>query len=167
MAHINKFVNAAENNWSVDKTATSTTFFRTGYTPGDGYPHTVVVAHSKAGVVSGGQVLTDYGAHDMGEGPYELGSRNTLKVIENANSPFRYKRFLEAWMARSPASTSEKHLAQSLSISERQVRNARIMGFMDDYLADKLSCKVLGVHPSNLFGTPEWLADGLKLNVVE
>ena len=161
MTHISKFVDAAAD-WEYNQTSTSTTLTRTNAQPGDGYPHTVIVDHTSAGVVSGADVYTDYSPHELGVGPYRLGTRNALKVITNVNNPFRYKTFFEAWVTRSPASMSEKLLAEQVGMSERQIRNARIMGFMDDYTADKLVTKALGIHPSNLFGAPEWIASGLN-----
>lgn len=156
--NIIKALEAAADDWDHDRREDSVEFTRREVTENDGYPHTAVVTHDPSGLITGGHVFTDYGeGFELGDGPYELGSRSLMGVLSNVNNPFRYATFFEAWVARNPATLSEKLLAKSIGESERQIRNARIMGYMDGYLADKLAIKVLGMHPSNLFGTPGWL----------
>jgi hypothetical protein len=156
--HINKAFEAAEADWVYEVGFDEHIFRRTEQLPGDGYPHLVVIKATTLGTIDDGYVETDYGeAYEMGTGPYTLGSRNLVGVLSNVHNPFRYKTFFDAWVAQAPATLSEKLLAKSIDVSERQIRNSRIMGYMDGYLADKLSIKVLGIHPSNLFGTPQWL----------
>lgn len=158
MTHISKAIEAAEVDW--DHRSESTTreaFERRHVEECDGYPHLIHIDH-EGGMIQGGEVFTDYGdTYDLGVGPYPLGSRSLMGVLRNVGNPFRYKTFFEAWVAQDPATLSEKLLAASLNISERQIRNARIMGYMDGYLADRLCCTILRIHPSNLFGTEEWL----------
>lgn len=156
--NINKAIEVAADHWDHGQHDDSVEFTRRDVTENEGYPHTVVVEHDRAGVITGGHVYTEYGeGFELGDGPYELGSRSLIGVLGNVNNPFRYATFFGAWAARNPATLSEKLLAKSIDVSERQIRNARIMGYMDGFLADKLAIKVLGMHPSNLFGTVGWL----------
>ena len=158
MTHISKAIKAAEADWMYEAGPEGHTFRRVDCYPGDGYPHLMIIKTNGAGSIDEGSVESDYGeSHELSSGPFTLGSRSLLGVLANVENPFRYQRFFEAWVARNPASLSEKLLAASIGISERQIRNARIMGYMDGYMADTLAVKVLGMHPSNLFGTPGWL----------
>lgn len=158
--NIQKIIDRSQltGDWDFERYDLEVHFDRRRAQPGDGYPHLVVVTHEANGIATGGYVMTDYGsAYDLGEGPYKLGTRNLTAVLVSIDSAFRYKTFFDAWAANNPATLSEKHLADSVNESERQIRNARIMGHMNGYLADKLATKVLGIHPSNLFGTPGWI----------
>lgn len=156
--HISKAIEAAATDWMYEAGFEGHIFQRVDRYPGDGYPHLVIIKTNGDGSIEEGSVETDYGEpYELSSGPFTLGSRSLMGVLKNVHNPFRYATFFETWVARNPATLSEKLLAKSIGESERQIRNARIMGYMDGYLADKLAIKVLGMHPSNLFGTPGWL----------
>lgn len=53
----------------------------------------------------------------------------------------------------------DKEAGQRLGVSERQIRNARFSGMVDEFTADVMCCRGLGLHPSAVFGDGEW--DGL------
>lgn len=53
----------------------------------------------------------------------------------------------------------DKEAGQRLGVSERQIRNARFSGVVDEFVADVMCCKGLGLHPSAVFVDGEW--DGL------
>jgi hypothetical protein len=156
--HISKAFEAAEADWAYEVGFGEHIFQRIDRHPGDGYPHLMIIKANGDGSIDDGSVETDYGdSYELSNGPFTLGSRSLMGVLKNVHNPFRYKTFFDAWAAQNPATLSEKLLAKSIDVSERQIRNARIMGYMDGYLADKLAIKVVGIHPSNLFGTPQWL----------
>lgn len=157
MTIISKFIKAAEDHWAIDDDFSDhTRFARIGHVPGDGYPAVVRVEHNPTtGEVTGGSVwnsLDPFGELEE----MELGTRSIMAVLSNVDNPFRYKPFHEAFLATHPVSISEKVLAGRIGESERQVRNARIMGFMSGYLADKLCVVVLGKHPMELYGFDAW-----------
>lgn len=157
MTTIDKFIKAAGNDWLIDDTETGEVrFARHDHTPGDGYPAVVLIKYQP-----GSKEAID-GAVWNSLDPFaeleetELGTRSIMAVLGNVNNPFRYKPFHEAFLATHPVSISEKVLAHRIGESERQVRNARIMGFMTGYLADKLCVVVLGKHPMELYGFESW-----------
>lgn len=156
MTTIEKFIKAAEDHWVIDDSMNGEVrFARFSHTPGDGYPAVVRVEYDRSKEVTGGSVwnsLDPYGELEE----IELGTRSIMAVLSNVDNPFRYKPFHEAFLATHPVSISEKVLAGRIGESERQVRNARIMGFMSGYLADKLCVVVLGKHPMELYGFESW-----------
>lgn len=157
MTNIKKYIDtASENGWIFEQAPGELRFARMDHTIGDGYPAVVVVKHDAAGEATTGSVwntLDPYGELEE----FEVGTRNLLAVLAEVGNPFRYKPFHEAFMAGHPVSISEKVLAARINESERQVRNARIMGFMSGYLADKLCVVVLGKHPMEVYGYGAWI----------
>lgn len=146
-------------DWDYELEGNLVHLYRRRAEDGDGYPELLVVEPDDVGNVKGGLVTNSYPeAYGMKKGPYAIGPRGIKEVLTNIDNPFRYKLFLDAWLAKNPASISEKVLSVRVNVSERQIRKARTHGFMTGYLADKLVVKALGGHPSNVFGTPHWIA---------
>lgn len=163
--HINKITEIARStgDWDLEQLAGEVRFTRRDVTVGDGYPHLVVAQHSPDGVTEGGYSENLYPeAWQLSATASELGTRTIIGVLANVGNPFRYKRFYEAWASRNPASLSEKLLAVKVGVSERQIRNSRINGYMTGYLADLLSVKGIGIHPSNVFGFEGWVEHDSK-----
>lgn len=157
MTTIDKYIDAAGSNWDLAEISGRAAFTRVGGVAGDGYPLRVAVDYDPSTLeATGGSVLTGYNPEaDLEE--FELGTRSLMNVITEIDNPFRYKVFLDAWIASDPASLSEKLLAGRIKESERQIRNARIMGSMNGYLADKLCCVALGKHPIEMYGFEAWV----------
>ena len=163
MTHIRKFIEAGnDNGWQVTVEATpGGVWFERDAEPGEGYPSIVTAIHDSDGVVTGGSIMNGYDPNGEPERS-SLGSRSLLGVLTNVDNPFRWKAFYETWVAGNPATLSEKLLAERINVSERQIRNARIMGYMNGWLADQLSIKELRVHPSNVFGFTGWVEHSSK-----
>ena len=154
MTKLQKFIDASEG-WDVTHTSTGAVFSRDHAT--DGFPFYVdLKVDPDTDMVTGAVINSDYGRGD-GTEEHEIGSRLAYQTVLNLDNPFRYKVFLDAWLASEPESVAEKKLAERVSVSERVIRNARILGFMSGYLADRLCVKILKRNPSELYGYTAWV----------
>lgn len=150
---IETYKKKAAEGWKITETDEALIFYRDNV--GDGFPfavHLVVVN----GKVKDAFLLNDSG---RGDGPEEhkIGIENAARVLENLHNPYRYKTWQDAWLATNPPALSEKVLGERINVAERQLRNARIMGFfLDDFIVDRLCVKVLGRNPTELYSYEAW-----------
>lgn len=150
---------AKRNGWnlSVTREGDVSFFTATREDVGDGYPHTVMAIFEDAEREQrflSGEIGNNYG---QGTEWYELGFTHLMGVLENVVAPFKYKPFYEAFLNSQPEYISEKEISARVGFSERQIRNARIMGYLDDRLADHLCIKLLGLHPCSVYGFGAWV----------
>lgn len=143
---------AEANGWKFVEDGDVFSIYR--LTPEAGYPSGMFGRVDGRKVV-GGKVINDGDT-------FPVGIRHMTSVLENVNNPLRYKIFLEAFEASEPNEKSEKAIAAATGYSERQIRNARILGFVDPYLLDALCWRLLDRHPATLYGMDAWI-DGVDL----
>lgn len=153
--NIKKAIKAGQADWSiVADGAGAWIFYREEV--GEGYPHAIHVLVDDDECIINGTLYSDYG---RGEGTeeFEVGSRSIIYVLENVNNPFRFKTFYDAYMALDPVSVSERGMGDAVGESERQIRNARILGSMSGYLADRLCVVLLKRLAVELYGFDAWV----------
>lgn len=155
MSKLKRLVELAERNgWAVtEHTDGSFEFERENR--GDGFPFRIV-GRVSGDTLNDGELFNDYG-----DGPksFPVKTRYIQNVLKNVGHPFLYKTFLAVLQTMNPnISRSEKEIGRMIGVSERQIRRARICGFIDDeYMVDALCLKVLKLHPSNVYGFDNWV----------
>lgn len=154
---------AADHKWDISLNSSSgkvNAVFRRDVARPDGYPHVIdAFFQEDTNAYVEGTVTSNYG---LGDNSFPIGYLYLLKVLENPDNPFKYKAFLDSYRASDPLVYSEKEIAKDAGTSERQIRNARIFGFMKAELADLLSVKILQKHPIEVFGVQEWIDEARK-----
>lgn len=105
-------------------------------------------------VMEEGELEIDYGS---GPEAFNVGTRYIKGVLTNRRNPLKYKTFLDAFNASNPLERSEKAIADRVGHSERQIRKARICGYVDPYMLDDLCWKLLNLHPAVLYGMDAWI----------
>jgi hypothetical protein len=151
---------ARDNGWSVVKDLhDENLIFCNRPNERDGYPHSMRIRFEGRKAVDG-RIWNDYG-----DGPeeFKVGLQVQRDVLVNVNHPLRYKLFYDTFLQRQPASRSEKSMALATGYSERQIRKARMCGYVDAEMLDELCVKLLAEHPATLYGFTNWVS-GVDLN---
>jgi len=148
---------AEEYGWEMTIDEPHFTISREG--AADGYPYMIM------GSVDGRTVIDGLIVNDYGSGPesFKVGIRYMSAVLANVENPLRYKVFLDAFNVSDPTERSEKVLALKAGITERQVRKARICGFIEPNILDDMCYRILGQHPASLYGFDAWV-DGVAID---
>ena len=147
---------AEEHGWDFDSINNNFAIRRSVEEPG--YP---TYMHGRID----GRKVVDGKIYNDGDS-FPAGIRYMTSALENVDNPLRYKVFLDAFTATQPEVKSEKAIAAAVGYSERQIRKARILGFVDPYLLDDLCWKLLDRHPATVYGMDAWI-DGVDLEDVD
>jgi len=124
---------------------------------GDGFPHRLT-ATFEGKTMKDGLIWNNYGLGD-GQECFKAGLQLHRLVLQGRDAPLKYKPFYQAFLTGNPVSRSEKVIASTVGVSERQIRKARISGIVEDeYLLDRLCFKLLGSHPASIYGYDNWMA---------
>lgn len=120
----------------------------------DGYPYSMTIRFEGRTAVDG-RIWNDYG---KGPEEFKVGLRTQMDIMRNVNHPLRYKLFYDTFIQREPKSRSEKDMSKKTGFSERQIRKARMCGYVEAEMLDVLCVRLLAEHPATLYGYENWVS---------